>query len=78
MAVQREARAVSQETVAQQMHLEQPTLSKIERGQRRLTVEELLVWANALGMPTSSVCMTLERLRAEFLRSGSIWVSEDE
>lgn len=78
MAAERESRVMSQESVAQQMQLEQPTLSKIERGQRRVTVEELLGWANALGMSTAAVCSALDRMRSQFLPATSIWVSEDE
>ena len=77
MVDERESRSVSQEAVAQQMLLEQPTISKIESGQRRVTVEELLVWANALGLSTTSVCTQLDHLRGRYLPNTSIWNSSD-
>lgn len=77
MAAERDARQMSQEAVAHQMQLGQPVLSKIERGQRRLTVEELLIWANALGLGTTDVCSGLDKLRAQFLPGTSIWDSSN-
>jgi transcriptional regulator with XRE-family HTH domain len=50
MTKQREARGLSQEAVAQQMELDQPSISKLERGSRGVSVIEFVAWSRAIGL----------------------------
>lgn len=63
MASQREQRSISQDSVATQMGLDQPALSKIERGRRRVGTYELLHWAESVGVTDDELHGTLEVLR---------------
>ena len=70
MAREREARSLSQEAVATQLGLDQPALSKIERGIRRVATAELLHWAESVGVPDASLHETLADLRSEYFSFG--------
>lgn len=63
MALQREKRSISQDAVATQMSLDQPALSKIERGRRRVGTYELLHWAESVGVTDAELHGELETLR---------------
>jgi len=51
MAETRIGCGVSQEALATQLGMDQPTLSKIETAQRRVTLEDFMRWAAALNLP---------------------------
>jgi transcriptional regulator with XRE-family HTH domain len=69
IAGEREARSISQEALATQLGLGQPTLSKIEHGIRRMTIRELLHWAESLGVPDESLHQALADLRSTYFPS---------
>ena len=69
---------MSQEALATQLGTEQPTISKIERGQRRVTVAELLRWADVLGVGLEEVGAGLTDLKSRFIDQESIWSEVDE
>ena len=73
MSARREAAGVSQDSVGRQLGFEQPTMSKIESGRRRVTVEELLLWAEAVALPSAVLAEKLGELRSEFFASDSLW-----
>lgn len=69
---------MSQEALAIQLGTEQPTISKIERGQRRVTVAELLRWADVLGVDFEEVIVALSDLKTKFIEQASLWHEVDE
>lgn len=77
MAVQREVRGLSQEALAIQLGRDQPVISKIERGLRRVSVEYLLRWAEAVGVSSDDLCRELDSLREEFAPSQSLGREDD-
>lgn len=77
MAEQRESRRLSQEALALQLGRDQPVISKIERGLRKVSVEDLIHWAEAVGVPQEALCRELGVLRSEFAPSQSLGRSDD-
>lgn len=63
MSEQREIRQLSQDAVAIQLSMDQPTVSKIERGLRRVSVSEFVSWCDALGVSNEQVCKLMASLR---------------
>jgi len=60
----REARGVTQVELAKRLETTQSSVSKVERGERRLDVIELHGWCRALGYPFLTMARQLEaRLR---------------
>jgi len=76
MAEQRECRNLSQEALALQLGRDQPQISKMERGLRKVGVEDLLHWAQAVGVPQEILCEELAELRSEFIPSRSLRESD--
>ena len=74
----RRSRAVSQETLATQLGYRQSVISKAEKGQRRVTLSECLLWANALGVPFDDLVRGIERLWDAHASTTSIWSREDD
>lgn len=62
MAEQRERRGISQESLAERLRLDQPAVSRIERGYRKVTVIELLAWATALSLSWEDLASGLSQL----------------
>ena len=60
----RESRGLSQEALATQLERDQPFVSKLERGQQRVTVADLLGWLTALGLCVEDVAPELDRIWA--------------
>jgi len=58
----RESRGVSQEALADSLGLGQSIVSRVERGHRRVTVPELLSWAEALGVSWGELSSGLREL----------------
>jgi transcriptional regulator with XRE-family HTH domain len=56
----REARGLTQEVMALKLDLTQSSVSKIERGERRLDVVELHHWCRALGVPFAKFASELD------------------
>jgi transcriptional regulator with XRE-family HTH domain len=72
----RERRSVSQAALAEELGHDQSFVSKIEHGQRRITVAELLQWAAALGTPFSELTRELRTVWSEVVETESIWKRE--
>lgn len=72
LAERRERRGVSQEALALQLGRDQAFVSRTERGQRRTTVRDLVVWLDALGDDMTDVGAELARL-ARVADSPSLW-----
>lgn len=72
----REQSGVSQESLAGVLGRDQPTVSRVERGVRRVAVQDLLQWLNALGLGLSEVAPDLEALRGA-VDSSSLWSEPD-
>ena len=68
----REQSGASQESLGRVMGRDQPQVSRIERGVRRVAVQDLLQWLDALGLDLSDIAGELEALhhRAD---SKSLW-----
>ena len=52
----------SQGTLAGELGVDQASVSRVESGQRRLTVAEAFAWFEALGIPPSETARRLQRL----------------
>jgi transcriptional regulator with XRE-family HTH domain len=76
MAEQREDREMSQDAVAVQLGLDQPALSKIERGLRRVTTSELLHWAESVGVDDSALHSQLTALRLKHHKANRLGLVE--
>jgi transcriptional regulator with XRE-family HTH domain len=72
----RERRGVSQAALAEELGHDQSFVSKIERGQRRMTVAELLRWAEALGTSFTELSRELYAVWCELVKTESIWERE--
>jgi transcriptional regulator with XRE-family HTH domain len=58
----RESGDLSQEALAAAIGRDQPLVSKVERGQRRVSVADLVDWLDALGVPLSDVAREIESI----------------
>lgn len=76
MAEWREFKGLSQEALAELLGRDQPFVSKIERGQRRITVLELMSWAAALDLDAAVVLKGAAEAWRQVAGSGSIWERE--
>ena len=72
----REGRGVSQATLAEELGHDQSFVSRIEHGERRITVVELLRWAAALGTSFSELTRELHVVWSEQVETESIWRRE--
>lgn len=68
----RERSSVSQESLARVLGRDQPQVSRVERGVRRVAVQDLLQWLEALGFTLSDVAAELEAMHRE-VGSKSLW-----
>jgi transcriptional regulator with XRE-family HTH domain len=68
----REEAGLSQDALAAALVRDQPFVSKVERGLRRVTVTDLLAWLDALGVPLNSIVVDLESLPGN-QSSVSLW-----
>lgn len=76
LASMRERRGISQEALAVELGHVQSFVSRLETGQRRVTVAEMLQFASALDIPFSEVAQELEHIWSEHVRTESIWRRE--
>lgn len=58
----REQRGVSQDVLAGRLGVAQSVVSRVERGHRRVSVPELLAWAEALGLSWEELMAGLRAL----------------
>jgi transcriptional regulator with XRE-family HTH domain len=72
----RERRGVSQAALAEELGHDQSFVSKIEHGQRRMTVAELLRWTAALGTSFTELSRELRGVWFELVKTESIWERE--
>jgi transcriptional regulator with XRE-family HTH domain len=72
----RERRGISQTALAEELGHDQSFVSKIEHGQRRMTVAELLRWSEALGTSFTELSRELRRVWSELVKTESIWQRE--
>lgn len=68
----REEGGLSQEALAASLGRDQPLVSKVERGQRRVSVADLLAWLDALGVSLGEIVGDIERLPGG-AGSDSLW-----
>jgi transcriptional regulator with XRE-family HTH domain len=76
LATLRKERGISQQALALELGRDQTVISRIESGQRRVTVPELFEWADALGVPFHRVAEELEAISRELVETRSIWERE--
>lgn len=72
----RDRRGISQTALAEELGHDQSFVSKVEHGQRRITVAELLRWAEALGTPFSELSRELQIVWSDLVKTESIWERE--
>jgi transcriptional regulator with XRE-family HTH domain len=72
----REEQGVSQAALALDLGHDQSYVSRLERGDRRLTVAELMRCAAALGVSYARLAAELERIYGELVETRSIWERE--
>jgi transcriptional regulator with XRE-family HTH domain len=72
----RERRGMSQAALAAELGHDQSFVSRIEHGQRRMTVAELLRWAEALGTSFTELSRELRGVWSELVKTESIWQRE--
>lgn len=72
----RERRGVSQAALAEELGHDQSFVSKVEHGERRMTVAELLRWAEALGISFTELSRELHAVWSELVKTESIWERE--
>lgn len=72
----REGRGVSQAALAGELRHDQSFVSRIEHGDRRMSVTELLRWADALGVSFSELSRELRAVWVESVKTESIWQRE--
>lgn len=58
----REERGLSQEGLALQLKKGQSDIAKIEKGNKRITMVEILRWMNALGIPKQRIDELIKEL----------------
>ncbi|WP_421118604.1 helix-turn-helix domain-containing protein [Aquihabitans daechungensis] len=79
LQAERERSGLSQDALAQQFGVDQSLISRVERGQRRVSVEEFLLWADLVGAdPVALFGTVAQRWEQTRRRTGSIWLSEAE
>ena len=76
MATWRESKGVSQDSLAEQLKRDQSFVSKLERGQRRITVFELMCWATELDISLEVVIREVDSAWSEGSLGKSIWERE--
>lgn len=76
LAQLREERGVSQEALATELGHGQPFVSKVEAGQRGVTVGLLLRWLAALNLRLADVASDIETLPGLPTWGGGIWERE--
>jgi transcriptional regulator with XRE-family HTH domain len=76
LASLREESGVSQGALALELSHDQSYVSRLERGDRRLTVAELLRCVAALGVPYTRLAAELERVYLDLAETRSIWERE--
>lgn len=65
---------LSQAVLAEELGLDQATVSKVENGQRRLTAGETMQWLEALGMSAHDIGTQLSTLWEQFgERPSTLW-----
>jgi transcriptional regulator with XRE-family HTH domain len=74
----RRDRGVSQETLGAELGHDQSFVSKIEHGQRRVTVSEALLLGAALGVTFEELCAGLAPLWSLHVETSSIWERESD
>jgi transcriptional regulator with XRE-family HTH domain len=72
----RQRRGISQAALAEELGHDQSFVSKVEHRQRRMTVGELLHWAEALGITFAELSRELESVWTELVETQSIWERE--
>jgi len=73
MTAMREAKGLSQESVAVQLGKDQPQVSRLERGQRRISLREFLEWADAVGLTWDEIEAGVRHAWEASGHRGSIW-----
>jgi transcriptional regulator with XRE-family HTH domain len=76
LASLREEQGVSQAALALDLGHDQSYVSRLERGERRLTVAELMRCAAALGVSYARLAADLERIYGDLVETRSIWERE--
>jgi transcriptional regulator with XRE-family HTH domain len=76
LASLREEQGVSQAALALDLGHDQSYVSRLERGERRLTVAELVRCAAALGVSYARLAADLERIYGDLVETRSIWERE--
>ena len=76
VAERREASGLSQQRLAEQVGLDQAALSRIESGQRRVSIEELVRLSVALDIDDDELLGLLAHIRSRLAPGGSIWERE--
>ena len=74
----RRVRGVSQEALGAELGHDQSFVSKIEHGQRRVTVSEVLLWGAALGVAFEEICAGLAPLWSRHVETSSIWERDSD
>ena len=70
---------MSQSALAGDLGLDQATISRIEAAQRRVSVEDLFLWGEALGLTAQHVASLAAELWGKTAgRPPSLWESSDE
>lgn len=72
LAERRERRGLSQEALALQLGRDQAFVSRTERGQRRTTARDLVLWLAVLGENMTDLGPELARI-AQVVDSQSLW-----
>jgi len=70
---------ISQEALAAELGLDQAAVSRVESGQRRLSVRDLLIWAEALGRDPRELAISAADLWSEMAaRPGTLWTGDED
>lgn len=70
---------MSQEALAAELGLDQAAVSRVESGQRRLSVRDLLIWAEALGREPRELAISAADLWSEMAaRPGTLWTGDED
>ena len=65
---------ISQAVLAEELGIDQATVSKVEHGLRKLSAGELMQWLEALGMPTDQAMEELSSLWRQYgQRPSTLW-----
>ena len=72
----REEKGLSQESLGLQLQKGQSDIAKIESGKKRITVLELLNWANVLGVSIERLNKIINDLYSNNLNKTSFWNRE--